>query len=101
MWQDEEGALSWEWVMITTLLVIGIVTGVSAARDAAIDEMGDIAQGFVAIDQSYSIDFPLEISIDGDSLEGATDSGFEDDAVYADCGRTSTPLGQGAEEDNF
>lgn len=101
VWQEDDGAISWEWVMLTTILVIGIITGVTAARDAVIDEMGDIAQGFVAVDQSYSIDFPLEIVIGSESMEGSTDSSFTDTAVYADCGRLSTPLGQGSEVDLF
>ena len=99
MWSDEDGGLSWEWVMITTLIVLGIVGGVSAARDAAIDELGDISQAFLAVDQSYAIDFPLEITIDGESMEGGTNSTFTDAAVYSDCTRVVSPLGQGAESD--
>ena len=99
MWKEDDGALSWEWTMIVTLVVLGIVSGIAAARDAVIDEMGDIAQGFLAVDQSYSIDFPLEIVIDGDSTEGSSDSSFVDSAVYADCGRSTDPLGQGSEVD--
>jgi len=97
MWHDEEGALSWEWTLIVTILVLGIISGITAARDAVIDEMGDISQGFVAVDQSYSIDFPLEILIDGDSVVGASDSDFTDEAVYSDCERAGNPLGQGSE----
>jgi Flp pilus assembly pilin Flp len=53
MWQEDDGVLSFEWVMLITLLVIGIVGGLAAARDAIIDELGDIAQAAINLDQSY------------------------------------------------
>lgn len=52
---DERGVLTFEWVLLITVLVIGIVGGLSAARDAVISELGDVAGGMVAIDQSYSV----------------------------------------------
>src|SRR5687768_12998587 len=42
--REEDGVLSFEWVLLLTLLTIGIVSGLTAARDAIIDELGDIAQ---------------------------------------------------------
>ena len=51
---DDSGVLAFEWVLLITLVVIGIVGGLSTARDAIIDEMTDIAGAIVAIDQSYS-----------------------------------------------
>ena len=99
MWKEDDGALSWEWTLITTIIVLGIVSGVAGARDAVVDEMGDISQGFLAVDQSYSIDFPLEITIDGDSTLGASNSDYIDSAIYADCARVTDPLGQGSEVD--
>ncbi|MBX3415549.1 MAG: hypothetical protein KF708_22890 [Pirellulales bacterium] len=55
IWHDERGVLSFEWILLVTVVVIGIVGGVSSVRDALISELGDIAGGLVAIDQSYSI----------------------------------------------
>ncbi|HTN74780.1 MAG TPA: hypothetical protein VL096_06015 [Pirellulaceae bacterium] len=89
-WQEDDGALSFEWVLLITLLVIGIVSGVSAARDAIIDELGDIAQATLSFDQSYT--FPALI-INGIEIFPAQD--FDDDAgVYDDCDRGG-PAGQG------
>lgn len=102
IWREDEGVLSFEWTLLTTLLVFGVVAGLSAARDAVIDELGDVAQAMLALDHSYSIDFPLELEIDVDGPGGApaevvglaSDSGFIDALVYTDCERTTAPTGQ-------
>ena len=46
--------LSFEWTLLVTLLTIGIVSGLSAARDGIIDELGDAAQAMVALDQAFT-----------------------------------------------
>lgn len=62
LWQEDDGVLSFEWTLMITLLVIGIVGGLAAARDAIIDELGDIARAAVNFNQSYSLP---ELEIDG------------------------------------
>lgn len=92
MWHEDEGVLSYEWVMLVTLLTIGIVGGLAAARDGIIDELGDAAQAMVALDNSFRIDFPLGFQIDGVSTGAASDSEFLDlGGSYIDCDRTSGP----------
>lgn len=86
---EEDGLLSFEWVLLVSLLTIGIVAGVTAARDAIIDEMGDVAEAMLAVDGSYSIDFPLRITLDGEAVGGASDSAYYDAAVFQDCDRAS------------
>ena len=54
LWTEEDGVLAFEWTLLLTLLVIGIVGGVAGARDAIIDELGDTAQVMLAVDQSYT-----------------------------------------------
>jgi hypothetical protein len=76
------------------MLTIGIVSGLSAARDAIIDELGDVAQAMLALDQSYTIDFPLDLDVHVTDNTSASDSAFTDAAVFTDCGRTSAPTGQ-------
>ena len=96
LWREEDGILSFEWTMVLTLLVIGIVAGLSAARDAIIDELGDVAQAAGAIDQSYSL---AEIDI-VDPPIFAPGMSFTDDAmVYTDCARELGPGGQAALSD--
>lgn len=104
-WTEDDGVLSFEWVLIITVVVIGIVGGLAAARDAIIDELGDSAEAMLALDQSFAVDFPLLVGVncpgdpDAEILSGASNSGFTDFAVYEDCGRVTTLQGQEALED--
>lgn len=55
LWADEIGAvLSSELVLIMTLLVIGMIAGLSALRVAVVQELGDIAGAIGKLSQSYS-----------------------------------------------
>ncbi len=56
VWYQDRGVLTFEWILLITVLVIGIVGGISAVRDAVIDELGDVAGAVVNIDQSYSVE---------------------------------------------
>ena len=94
VWKEEDGVLSFEWVLLVTLLTIGIVSGLAGARDAIIDELGDVAQAMLALDQSYTIDFPLNVDVHTIDSSSASDSSFTDALFYLDCGRTSAPIGQ-------
>ena len=100
VWKEDEGVLSFEWVLLVTLLTIGVVSGIAGARDAIIDEMGDVAQAMVALDQSYSIDFPLLVEVHTTTSSSASDSAFTDAAIYTDCARNIAPEGQGALTDD-
>ena len=53
--RQDEGVLTFEWILLATLLVIGIVGGVSGMRDAVISELGDVSGAVVNIDQSYTV----------------------------------------------
>lgn len=107
LWHEDDGVLSFEWTLLVTLLTIGVVSGLTAARDAVIDELGDAAQAMLALDNSYSIDWPLELEIDVDGPGGqaavvaglASDSSFIDAQFYDDCERTIAPEGQPATTD--
>ena len=94
VWKEEDGVLSFEWILLLTLLTIGIVSGVAAARDAIIDEFGDVAQAMLALDQSYTIDFPLIVHVHAITTSSASDSSFTDALAYTDCSRSSAPVGQ-------
>ena len=45
--------VSAELVLIATILVIGLIVGMVAIRDALTAEMGDVAESIGALDQSY------------------------------------------------
>jgi Flp pilus assembly pilin Flp len=98
-WTEDDGVLSFEWTLLVTLLVLGVVGGLTAARDAILSELGDVAQAMLAVDNSYTIDFPLElaVSLDGEAPQAigkAAASGFSDSAARFDGGRTTAPSGQ-------
>ena len=45
--------VSAELVFIVTILVIGLIVGWVAVRDAVVAELGDVAEAIGAVDQSY------------------------------------------------
>lgn len=89
VWKEEDGVLSFEWVLLVTLLTIGIVTGLAAARDGIVDELGDVAQAMLALDQSYTIDFGLDILVHTTEGSSPSDSRFTDALLYTDCARNT------------
>ncbi len=61
--KDENGVLTFEWILLITLLVIGIIGGIAAIRDALIIEAAETAGAIVALNQSYSVSGPYEIVV--------------------------------------
>jgi Flp pilus assembly pilin Flp len=54
-WNDECGAvLSAELVLVMTILVIGMVVGLSEIQHAVVQELNDVAEAIGAVNQSYS-----------------------------------------------
>jgi Flp pilus assembly pilin Flp len=94
LWTEEDGVLSFEWTLLVTLLTIGIVAGLAAARDAMIDEFGDVAQAMLALDHSMTIDFPLAVEVHTGPSSSASDSSFTDALAYSDCDRADNLSGQ-------
>jgi Flp pilus assembly pilin Flp len=92
LWLEDDGVLSFEWTLLLTLLVVGIVGGVTAARDAIIDELGDTAEVMLAVDQSYHVGFPLLASVHNVTVSSASDSDFTDALLYSDCVRPEVPF---------
>jgi hypothetical protein len=55
LWSDENGfVVSSELILVATLLVIGMVTGLSTVRDQVVQELGDVADAISEINNSYS-----------------------------------------------
>jgi Flp pilus assembly pilin Flp len=102
VWREDEGVLTFEWILLITVLAIGIVGGLSAVRDAIISELGDVAAAVTALDQSYTIINPMEVvvhtgDVDGMlDIDGGSDSYFLDSLeLYDDCRPATPPLSQG------
>ena len=99
MWEEDHGFLTFEWILLISLLVIGIVGGVASVRDSIIDELGDVAQAMLAVDQSYTTLAPLVVLAHDTGTQGASNNHFIDAAVFDDCernlgftGQTGNPL---------
>lgn len=56
LWQDEAGFIvSAELVMLGTVLVVGLITGIACVQDAVIGEYTEVAGALRGLDQSYSV----------------------------------------------
>jgi hypothetical protein len=58
VWSQDHGGLTFEWILLLTVLVVGIVGGYTVVRDAVIDELGDVAGAVIAVDQSFTTEAP-------------------------------------------
>ncbi|TWU06069.1 hypothetical protein [Stieleria varia] len=55
LWNDEAGfVVSVELVLISTIAVIGLITGLTAVRDGVVSELSDTAGSVQDLNQSYS-----------------------------------------------
>jgi hypothetical protein len=55
LWNDEVGfIISSELVLVATILVIGMIVGLTSIRDQVVQEMADIAEAFSDVTQAYS-----------------------------------------------
>ena len=55
-WKDDSGAIiSSEFLFVTTILVIGIIVGLSNVRAALNAELSELANAFLALSQGFTI----------------------------------------------
>ena len=93
---EDDGVLTFEWVLMVTIVVIGIVSGIAASRDAIIDELGDTAAAMLSLDQSYRIDYAPDITIHTyPAYSGGSDSQFTDAVQFYACDRAVDAPTQG------
>ena len=72
IWNEESGVLTFEWILLLTLLVIGIVGGLAAVRDAYIIELTSAANAITTLDEGYNIIGPVEIGFTASPTTAAT-----------------------------
>ncbi len=54
LWRDDCGALlAVEWVVLATVMVLGIIPGLIAVRQGVLSELLDVANAALGLDQSY------------------------------------------------
>ena len=55
-WNEQDGFIvSAELLLIATILVIGLVAGLTSVRDSVVTELADVAQAIANLNQSFSI----------------------------------------------
>jgi Flp pilus assembly pilin Flp len=56
LWNEDEGAIiASEFLFVVTIIVIGIIVGLAAIRDAVNTELSELANALLALSQGYSI----------------------------------------------
>ena len=64
LWADEAGfVVSTELVLVATILVIGLVLGLTELRNQVVQELGDLAQAIANINQSYEYAGTLKVEV--------------------------------------
>jgi Flp pilus assembly pilin Flp len=86
LWTEDDGVLSFEWTLLIVLVVIGIISGLGAARDVIIDELGDTAEAVLQFDQSYSF-VGLETPPNDFGIPGS--EYIDDLGTVTDCARST------------
>lgn len=80
IWNEDDGVLSFEWTIMSVLIVFGIVGGLAAARDVVIDELGDMGEAIISFNQSFSYTGIVALGIPGATYTDAA-------STLIDCGR--------------
>lgn len=63
--QARRGLMTFEWIILITLLVIGVVGAYTAVRDGLVDELGDTAAAVLSVDQSFHTEPPQNLPCAG------------------------------------
>jgi len=74
LWREDEGVLTFEWILLLTLLVIGVIGGVAGIRDAIIHECQGICGAMISLDQGYYIAAPLGVGVSSVATGGTSGS---------------------------
>jgi len=114
LWREDQGVLTFEWILLITVLVIGIVGALSAMRDAVISELGDLSFAISSLDQSYTILTPMIVCVHTNGpiepiplgapppcgcKNGGSDSRFDDNPEYvAACRPAEAPISPDASD---
>ena len=58
----DTGALTFEWIVLTTIIVIGIIAGIKTIQDAITCETAGVAESIFSINQEYHYE-PISIDV--------------------------------------
>ncbi|MCA9246577.1 MAG: hypothetical protein KDA42_05660 [Planctomycetales bacterium] len=89
LWRDQcGGLLSAEYVLLGTLLTLGVIVGLTAVRNAIVQELADLAAAICAIDTGTTA---ATVSFPSSSAEEGTDVFTTEMIVTADEAFGETP----------
>ncbi|MDO4550807.1 MAG: hypothetical protein Q4C96_06105 [Planctomycetia bacterium] len=80
---DEQGVLTFEWILLLAILVIGIVGGLATVRDALNVQLGSSASAILALNQSYAINSPVTFTSTVNGLEYTSGNAAGSHYLYA------------------
>ena len=64
LWADDAGfVVSTELVLVATILVIGLIVGLTALRNQVVQELADLAQAIANVNQSYEYAGILKVNV--------------------------------------
>ena len=73
LWIDEAGFIvSAELVLVATLLVIGLIVGLSEVQHAVVQELNDVAEAIGSLNQSYTYTGFFATKAGGVTVKSAT-----------------------------
>jgi len=94
LWNDDcgSGLLTGEWLFLFAILVLGLITGLVAVRQALLSELIETAQAILALNQSYSFSGQsnCESSTAGSSASDTTNT-ISDASVSASTASINQP----------
>jgi len=75
LWHDERGfVVSSELILLATIVVIGLLVGITVWRDAVVQELGDTGAAIGQFNQSYAIEVTgPDFTVTGDWTTGASE----------------------------
>jgi Flp pilus assembly pilin Flp len=54
LWRDDTGIVALEYLLVATVLGLGLVVGLAALNEALTAELAELSNAILALDQSYS-----------------------------------------------
>ncbi len=58
---NRRGVLTLEWILIVTVLVIGVIGGLGAVRNATVAELGDLAEAIESLNVKTQAEITAEM----------------------------------------
>ena len=60
IWREDDAMLTFEWILLITLVVIGITGAMRPVRDSISAELVNVSGAIVSLDQSYLVVSPVQ-----------------------------------------